>query len=63
MPKNLSNDYVAWYKDTKKDESASFAKSGIKGKYLIVKDKNGKILEEIKVEEAKYELWDSGWID
>ena len=52
-------EYVEWYKDNK-DKSASFANSDIKGQYFIIKDKNGKILEEIKVEEAKYELWDSG---
>ena len=52
-------EYVEWYKDNK-DKSASFANSDIKGQYFIIKDKNGKILEEIKVEEAKLELWEQG---
>ena len=45
-------DYVEWYK-CNKDKSASISKSEIKGKYLIVNDQSGNILEEVLLQTAQ----------
>ena len=45
-------EYVEWYKNNK-DKSASFSNSIIKGKYLIVRDLSGEILEEVPLNIAE----------
>ena len=58
---NMLEKYIAFY-NKNKDESASIANSYITGSYLIIKDKNDKLLEEIKVKDANYDLESKDYI-
>tara|TARA_Y100001968_G_C19211536_1_gene644996 strand:+ start:139 stop:669 length:531 start_codon:yes stop_codon:yes gene_type:complete len=49
---NLLQKYLIWYKNYK-DDSASIVNSYITGEFLIVKDYNSNILEEIRLNKVK----------